>query len=489
MAYTPNVWEPRTGQGLNKFTDANTGNVLELENTPDSVTSPGTPFSADWMNHIETGIQGAAQTADEALSLNPNMQPFSGSIDNLTTPGQYYGTASGSSAGLPFSPSISDGDFYVVYIYDISSSALTGTVIAQKIIFYKAQRTTESGFHPTPVPIADATNPATSQEWLRYGTVNTSSGNVTWSFPWTLLGDDKSVTLDLVPNVVPGTCDANATTTPGVYLTDITQLQNGPPSLGTVPSVATTAWLVVENIQTSVDPADFGGNFYGKQTLYTMTGTYVRAGGFSSAFSLWLDWQLQSGCVIPTSGLSSGGNFNTLTTPGRYSGNGTFTNAPQSGQFYLIVENIANYLRQTADFSGQIYERWGNTTGTWNDWTKMLNDSTPVPVANGGTGGTTPTAARNNIGIYYEREAFTIVANQFITSVQISTPGIASNACIVAQIVANENSDEEAMILRKCQTIVARGANAITVYIACNPNESQTYDISGEVDVFWISNS
>ena len=56
MSYTPFNWLPRLGQGLNKFTDQTTGQVLTLNSTPDSITQEGTPFSAARMNALEQGL-------------------------------------------------------------------------------------------------------------------------------------------------------------------------------------------------------------------------------------------------------------------------------------------------------------------------------------------------------------------------------------------------------------------------------------------------
>ena len=67
MSYTPNTWEARKGTGLNRYIDQN-GNYQTLTPAPESVTVPGTPFSVDWMNHLEQGVQEAAATADAALS-------------------------------------------------------------------------------------------------------------------------------------------------------------------------------------------------------------------------------------------------------------------------------------------------------------------------------------------------------------------------------------------------------------------------------------
>ncbi len=68
MPYEKQLWEPRDGTGLNKFTDQLTGKLMELVSTPDSVTSPGSPFSVDRMNHMEDGIYDAVQKAEQALS-------------------------------------------------------------------------------------------------------------------------------------------------------------------------------------------------------------------------------------------------------------------------------------------------------------------------------------------------------------------------------------------------------------------------------------
>lgn len=58
MAYTPNVWKARTGTGLNRFIDQNEA-IYDFVPAPLSVIEQGTPFSAEWMNHIETGVKEA----------------------------------------------------------------------------------------------------------------------------------------------------------------------------------------------------------------------------------------------------------------------------------------------------------------------------------------------------------------------------------------------------------------------------------------------
>ena len=61
MAYKKHEWKARQGTGLNKFRDQD-GKLYEFTSAPDSVTQPGTPFSADWMNEMEDGIAAAGIT-------------------------------------------------------------------------------------------------------------------------------------------------------------------------------------------------------------------------------------------------------------------------------------------------------------------------------------------------------------------------------------------------------------------------------------------
>ena len=55
--YEPNTWQDQIIDGANRFTDQN-GNLWVFTPAPVSITQPGTPFSADWMNHMEQGIAG-----------------------------------------------------------------------------------------------------------------------------------------------------------------------------------------------------------------------------------------------------------------------------------------------------------------------------------------------------------------------------------------------------------------------------------------------
>jgi hypothetical protein len=73
MAYVKTAWAPRQGVNLNRFTKSQeTETSVVLTPDPEEVTVPGTPFSADNMNHIEEGIE-AAHEGIEAVRENPQL--------------------------------------------------------------------------------------------------------------------------------------------------------------------------------------------------------------------------------------------------------------------------------------------------------------------------------------------------------------------------------------------------------------------------------
>lgn len=53
--YIANTWQDRVTVGGNRFTDQ-TGKAYTFTPAPEQVVTEGTPFSAAWMNHIESGI-------------------------------------------------------------------------------------------------------------------------------------------------------------------------------------------------------------------------------------------------------------------------------------------------------------------------------------------------------------------------------------------------------------------------------------------------
>lgn len=68
MAYIPNVWEDREGDGLNRWQDQN-GNIYIMTPAPLSITKQGTPLTSDWMNHIEQALAAAASPMLTAKNL------------------------------------------------------------------------------------------------------------------------------------------------------------------------------------------------------------------------------------------------------------------------------------------------------------------------------------------------------------------------------------------------------------------------------------
>jgi len=70
MAYTKTNWLARAGNGLNRFKKSQeTASSVVLTPDPENVTVPGTPFTAENMNHIEEGIAAAHEgVSAEALA-------------------------------------------------------------------------------------------------------------------------------------------------------------------------------------------------------------------------------------------------------------------------------------------------------------------------------------------------------------------------------------------------------------------------------------
>jgi hypothetical protein len=80
MAYTKTVWRNRTGSNLNRYTKSNeTATSVDLVNTP-NLTDPGSQFSIEAMNHIETGIAEAHTRID---TLRDTLSNHSGMADGV----------------------------------------------------------------------------------------------------------------------------------------------------------------------------------------------------------------------------------------------------------------------------------------------------------------------------------------------------------------------------------------------------------------------
>jgi len=79
MAYTKTFWKARKGTNLNRFTKSEeTDRTFLLTNTPDAITEPGTPFSAENMNHIEEGIEAAHNFAGHPIGSYYTQFPLTG---------------------------------------------------------------------------------------------------------------------------------------------------------------------------------------------------------------------------------------------------------------------------------------------------------------------------------------------------------------------------------------------------------------------------
>lgn len=73
--------------------------------------------------------------------------------------------------------------------------------------------------------------------------------------------------------------------------------------------------------------------------------------------------------------LPSSTDLNAVITPGQYHGEGNPNSPGGSGEFYLVVETVGTYARQTIAYSGEQYVRWGMADGSyWLSWEKLTND-------------------------------------------------------------------------------------------------------------------
>ena len=62
-------WVNRAGLGLNKFTNSGTAANLVLTPNPDAISNPGTPITAQKLNHMENGIQITSDTIDRCFAF------------------------------------------------------------------------------------------------------------------------------------------------------------------------------------------------------------------------------------------------------------------------------------------------------------------------------------------------------------------------------------------------------------------------------------
>ena len=85
MAYVKKTWKARQGAGLNKYTDSVSGQVFELQNTPDSISQVGDAFTAANMNDLENRIDAGKvdKIAGKGLSTNDYTDEDKAKVDAI----------------------------------------------------------------------------------------------------------------------------------------------------------------------------------------------------------------------------------------------------------------------------------------------------------------------------------------------------------------------------------------------------------------------
>jgi hypothetical protein len=112
MSHTKKTWIPREGVNLNKFNKiSETTSSVILQNAPDSISVAGTPFSAAWMNELET-------TAAQLSNLNVITD-----IDDIPALGTGVYTATGAT-GAPTADTI---------VYEYKGEATAGILTAKPV--------------------------------------------------------------------------------------------------------------------------------------------------------------------------------------------------------------------------------------------------------------------------------------------------------------------------------------------------------------------
>lgn len=122
MAYQKNTWIARTGTNLNRFLDQN-DNELILTPAPSEIHQQGTPFSADWMNNLEDGVE-AASNAIDTHEDNTTVHIPSNGILPLSKGGTGASSAATARSNLGAASS--------THTHALTSSSLTGTLPVSK---------------------------------------------------------------------------------------------------------------------------------------------------------------------------------------------------------------------------------------------------------------------------------------------------------------------------------------------------------------------
>ena len=129
MAYQKNTWVARIGTNLNRFLDQN-GNELILTPAPSEVLQQGTPFSADWMNNIEEGIESVSNEADN--TANGLQTHEDNTTIHLPSTGILPINKGGTGATSATAARTSLGAASSSHTHSLSSSTITGTLPISK---------------------------------------------------------------------------------------------------------------------------------------------------------------------------------------------------------------------------------------------------------------------------------------------------------------------------------------------------------------------
>ena len=85
MEYNREYWQPRIATNPNRFRKLNEStDYVELINEPEAITQNGTAFTADRLNNMESGIDGAVAGVNEIQGV----VDFTKAVDGLVGLGQ-----------------------------------------------------------------------------------------------------------------------------------------------------------------------------------------------------------------------------------------------------------------------------------------------------------------------------------------------------------------------------------------------------------------